>query len=117
MAKSSGLPVNLMRPASNVVFSRYGATKVRSLTPRSEEHTSELQSRRDLVCRLLLEKKKRTNKARGLRLRNRWPARRVWRRPGDSTAWCCGGVATRPGRSGPGRAAGRAGAGVARYVI
>src|SRR5438874_6293466 len=32
------------------------------LTPavhaRSEEHTSELQSRRDLVCRLLLEKKK-----------------------------------------------------------
>src|SRR6266576_5045730 len=27
---------------------------------RSEEHTSELQSRRDLVCRLLLEKKKRT---------------------------------------------------------
>src|SRR5690349_23172771 len=28
------------------------------LPPRSEEHTSELQSRRDLVCRLLLEKKK-----------------------------------------------------------
>src|SRR6266403_6131067 len=27
---------------------------------RSEEHTSELQSRRDLVCRLLLEKKKST---------------------------------------------------------
>src|SRR5690349_24529249 len=27
-------------------------------TDRSEEHTSELQSRRDLVCRLLLEKKK-----------------------------------------------------------
>src|SRR5690349_14329188 len=26
--------------------------------PRSEEHTSELQSRRDLVCRLLLENKK-----------------------------------------------------------
>src|SRR5438874_2271587 len=26
---------------------------------RSEEHTSELQSRRDIVCRLLLEKKKR----------------------------------------------------------
>src|SRR5690349_23643329 len=29
------------------------------LPGRSEEHTSELQSRRDLVCRLLLEKKKR----------------------------------------------------------
>src|SRR5204862_6849414 len=28
---------------------------------RSEEHTSELQSRRDLVCRLLLEKKTRTD--------------------------------------------------------
>src|SRR2546428_7278654 len=27
---------------------------------RSEEHTSELQSRSDLVCRLLLEKKKRS---------------------------------------------------------
>src|SRR2546428_9109234 len=26
--------------------------------PRSEEHTSELQSRSDIVCRLLLEKKK-----------------------------------------------------------
>src|SRR5690349_23175032 len=29
---------------------------------RSEEHTSELQSRRDLVCRLLLEKKNRLTK-------------------------------------------------------
>src|SRR5699024_11616389 len=30
----------------------------KSTRPRSEEHTSELQSRFDLVCRLLLEKKK-----------------------------------------------------------
>src|SRR5437773_5353250 len=30
----------------------------KSGTPRSEEHTSELQSHHDLVCRLLLEKKK-----------------------------------------------------------
>src|SRR2546428_7490171 len=30
-------------------------------SPRSEEHTSELQSRSDLVCRLLLEKKKTKN--------------------------------------------------------
>src|SRR5215475_13001922 len=29
---------------------------------RSEEHTSELQSRENLVCRLLLEKKKKNNK-------------------------------------------------------
>src|SRR6266496_6550815 len=32
---------------------------------RSEEHTSELQSRRDLVCRLLLEKKKKKKKEGG----------------------------------------------------
>src|SRR5205814_784695 len=31
-------------------------------TPRSEEHTSELQSLRHLVCRLLLEKKKTTTR-------------------------------------------------------
>src|SRR5204862_7447932 len=31
----------------------------RPVLPRSEEHTSELQSRRELVCRLLLEKKTR----------------------------------------------------------
>src|SRR2546421_8434086 len=33
----------------------------RSEEKRSEEHTSELQSRSDLVCRLLLEKKKKKN--------------------------------------------------------
>src|SRR5438105_8135004 len=32
---------------------------------RSEEHTSELQSRVDLVCRLLLEKKKKKHRHRG----------------------------------------------------
>src|SRR5206468_10175295 len=32
----------------------------RGRDPRSEEHTSELQSRSDLVCRLLLEKKKKS---------------------------------------------------------
>ena len=33
----------------------------KELLTRSEEHTSELQSRRNLVCRLLLEKKKKNN--------------------------------------------------------
>src|SRR3712207_7437954 len=33
-----------------------------SIDPRSEEHTSELQSRQYLVCRLLLEKKNQTEK-------------------------------------------------------
>src|SRR5204863_1551787 len=38
---------------------RGGRRRDADLAPdRSEEHTSELQSRRDLVCRLLLEKKK-----------------------------------------------------------
>src|SRR2546427_6088369 len=32
--------------------------------PRSEEHTSELQSQSNLVCRLLLEKKKKKHKKR-----------------------------------------------------
>src|SRR5690349_23429898 len=36
---------------------------------RSEEHTSELQSRRDLVCRLLLENKKRNGSPAALYLR------------------------------------------------
>src|SRR5690606_41769838 len=46
------------------------AARVRALlapalpgTSRSEEHTSELQSRENLVCRLLLEKKKQTRGA------------------------------------------------------
>src|SRR5436309_6958887 len=34
------------------------ALSSKKLTTRSEEHTSELQSRENLVCRLLLEKKK-----------------------------------------------------------
>src|SRR5204863_8544661 len=37
--------------------------------PRSEEHTSELQSRRDLVCRLLLEKKKKNVSTSGMEAR------------------------------------------------
>src|SRR5690349_24158492 len=40
---------------------------------RSEEHTSELQSRRDLVCRLLLEKKNRPAAGHRRRLRPRCP--------------------------------------------
>src|SRR2546428_6351102 len=39
-----------------------------SRVARSEEHTSELQSRSDLVCRLLLEKKKKKTHERNLNL-------------------------------------------------
>src|SRR5690606_40280231 len=35
-----------------------------NIPSRSEEHTSELQSRENLVCRLLLEKKKKNRKSR-----------------------------------------------------
>src|SRR2546425_3804158 len=43
------------RNGKPVLFDRHGRG------PRSEEHTSELQSLAYLVCRLLLEKKKKTN--------------------------------------------------------
>src|SRR5204863_5794879 len=51
------LPWRDTRPLS---AGRLGPAAVRA--ERSEEHTSELQSRRDLVCRLLLEKKKKKKK-------------------------------------------------------
>src|SRR5690348_17840826 len=48
-----------MRSASavGVVWSSTDATRTANSSPRSEEHTSELQSPVHLVCRLLLEKK------------------------------------------------------------
>src|SRR5690349_23166097 len=57
------------------------AQKVIMSSPRSEEHTSELQSRRDLVCRLLLEKKKKkiANKRRRPQIH---PSRRLTRAAG-----------------------------------
>src|SRR5690349_22087716 len=51
-----------MERASDSISARVCSATDAALPPgvfiRSEEHTSELQSRRDLVCRLLLEKKK-----------------------------------------------------------
>src|SRR5699024_12773565 len=47
LLRSWPIPANMERSCSVI-----------SSIPRSEEHTSELQSRFDLVCRLLLEKKK-----------------------------------------------------------
>src|SRR5438445_7136801 len=59
-----GLPIEdvLTRiPRENLLIV-IGAEKVpREVYDRSEEHTSELQSRQYLVCRLLLEKKKSNN--------------------------------------------------------
>src|SRR5947207_14231048 len=47
--------------AAGVLRHSLGANAVKRLQ-RSEEHTSELQSHSDLVCRLLLEKKKQNKK-------------------------------------------------------
>src|SRR2546430_10266972 len=49
-------------PPSIIVHSMKAQGNVSPLRVRSEEHTSELQSQSNLVCRLLLEKKKTTSK-------------------------------------------------------
>src|SRR5688572_31091506 len=59
----------LMRPLRDrevLLVARGEKVQGFAVAPRSEEHTSELQSQSNLVCRLLLEKKKKT---RLLRLR------------------------------------------------
>src|SRR6267378_4958573 len=56
--------------ASRPAACRPAASCSRQGAARSEEHTSELQSRRDLVCRLLLEKKKKKNDISHLALKN-----------------------------------------------
>src|SRR6202140_2427142 len=43
--------------AVELMARRHGSYLAEKLEPRSEEHTSELQSPKDLLCRLLLEKK------------------------------------------------------------
>src|SRR5215471_9082328 len=48
----------IQRHGAEVVLEGASYDNAHACALRSEEHTSELQSRRDLVCRLLLEKKK-----------------------------------------------------------
>src|SRR5207248_4510333 len=59
-ASSSSLGIRLWEivPIDSNAFGALLAGSVEGLDKRSEEHTSELQSPYDLVCRLLLEKKK-----------------------------------------------------------
>src|SRR2546430_4299950 len=64
----SGLREGFANPGKN----RSSIVGARNPSPRSEEHTSELQSQSNLVCRLLLEKKKN-------------PRRSTSSRRGDST--------------------------------
>src|SRR5438874_3102363 len=56
---SSSASAPVRRPPASIVSA---SSRILGIVKRSEEHTSELQSRRDLVCRLLLEKKKKKNK-------------------------------------------------------
>src|SRR2546429_6711865 len=51
-------PISVNRSSAMGIVCACGPSAIRT---RSEEHTSELQSRLHLVCRLLLEKKKRIN--------------------------------------------------------
>src|SRR3712207_6943325 len=62
LARSVGVELRTEEPVHRIEPGRVSAAE------RSEEHTSELQSRQYLVCRLLLEKKK-TNKPPQLRMR------------------------------------------------
>src|SRR5436309_12707660 len=52
-------------------IARATVRRMSARSARSEEHTSELQSRENLVCRLLLEKKKETTSRRGATTRAR----------------------------------------------
>src|SRR2546427_1066528 len=53
-----GIPVITKPQRPWIDFRRHGPALCLCSTQRSEEHTSELQSQSNLVCRLLLEKKK-----------------------------------------------------------
>src|SRR2546430_12356925 len=61
-AGQSRAPVTPVSTAAPNVHITIGRVEIRATPPpanlRSEEHTSELQSQSNLVCRLLLEKKK-----------------------------------------------------------
>src|SRR2546430_7390164 len=56
-SSSGPYPATVRVASGQRAFTRANASSVLS-TRRSEEHTSELQSQSNLVCRLLLEKKK-----------------------------------------------------------
>src|SRR2546430_7312619 len=63
VARAFGYAANVLLlrpflPAVNISISQPTAARVGAMSPRSEEHTSELQSQSNLVCRLLLENKK-----------------------------------------------------------
>src|SRR6266536_350681 len=86
----------LFRSTPGIAVSLVGMSQVahvdENLAVRSEEHTSELQSRVELVCRLLLEKKKGFRQAapgfqREKRCADRARSGHTVVPPGDSARW------------------------------
>src|SRR5258705_8821497 len=61
------LPISLSDYTKHLEFEVVGSARF-GFVPRSEEHTSELQSLRHLVCRLLLEKKKQADRETQIRV-------------------------------------------------
>src|SRR3712207_6936158 len=57
-SSTPGARIGRISSTASLLKPREDWTVLSTFTPRSEEHTSELQSRQYLVCRLLLEKKK-----------------------------------------------------------
>src|SRR5690606_39702866 len=66
-ARSTGSSGLMLSGDQNIVNVQFSVAYEVSDPRRSEEHTSELQSRENLVCRLLLEKKKRVSRRAHLR--------------------------------------------------
>src|SRR2546429_2228735 len=60
--QTCALPISIRSGRTTGGSSSPGAGSCCRRPPRSEEHTSELQSRLHLVCRLLLEKKKKSSR-------------------------------------------------------
>src|SRR5471032_2977667 len=82
------LPILAYQSAHGWAAPRQTPSPIRSPRSRSEEHTSELQSHHDLVCRLLLEKKtklriSRRNNVRLLQCDRRSEGRRQFRLKSD----------------------------------
>src|SRR2546422_6880346 len=65
VAVNCATPIRMKTKLTDIVPRIFGSLIFKVEAMRSEEHTSELQSRLHLVCRLLLEKKKKIQNDRG----------------------------------------------------
>src|SRR2546430_13528888 len=79
--KSLDSPISLLAVVRGYASARpLPCWRPRCCSPRSEEHTSELQSQSNLVCRLLLEKKTRSTRPHRRRTRHAAPVLAAVRR-------------------------------------